>query len=76
MNTFSINVNFSSSGFDVNLFNQLDIYLSYYFATALVLLVVGLRIRKVVMDKQRTKKIHEALENIKASDNPFDDWQV
>lgn len=76
MNTFSIHFNFSSSGFDLNLFNQLDVYFSYTFIAIVVIAVVALRIRKVIKDKYRAKKIYDAIENIKASDNPFDEWNL
>jgi hypothetical protein len=74
MNTFSINVNFSSSGFDVNLFNQLDVYFSYYFATALVLVAVALRIRKVAKVRKQNKVVYVA--PVKTDDPFADDFDL
>ena len=70
MNTYSINVNFSSNGFDVNLFNQLDVYFSYYLVGVAVIAVIGLRIRKVVKDKKRNETFSQTTAKVQ------DDWDL
>lgn len=70
MNTYSINVNFSSNGFDVNLFNQLDVYFSYNLIAVAVIAVIGLRIRKVVKDKKRNETLSQTTAKVQ------DDWDL
>jgi hypothetical protein len=70
MNTYSINVNFSSNGFDVNLFNQLDVYFSYYLVGVAVISVVALRIRKVIKDKKRNETLSQTTAKVQ------DDWDL
>jgi len=70
MNTYSINVNFSSNGFDVNLFNQLDVYFSYNLIAVAVIAVIGLRIRKVIKDKKRNETLSQTTAKVQ------DDWDL
>jgi hypothetical protein len=56
MNTFSINFNIGHYGLDVNLFNQLDVYLSYRLVGIIGIAVVLLRARKMVRDNKRAGK--------------------
>jgi hypothetical protein len=79
MNTYSIHFNFSSTGFDVNLFNQFDVYFSYAFATVLVLTVIGLRVRKVMRKRKQLKAINDiaGMHAVIKTDDPFaDDWSL
>ena len=63
MNTYSINVNFSQKGFDVNFFNQFDTYLSYNLFSVIVFSIIILRIRKIVKNKKAIKKSNTELIN-------------
>jgi len=74
MNTYSIHFNFLSAGFDINLFNQFDIYLSYALATVLILTVIILRVRKRVRNSVKQKKINKFATNSQLENPLKSDW--